>query len=70
MLIFLMVPWVGLQCVIVVFADHNDFLFQNFLSEHETAKSSKITPFNTINKPLVVYRFSGNVMTSITPLDI
>ena len=25
--LFLMVPWVGLQCVIVVFPDHTDLLF-------------------------------------------
>ena len=25
--LFLMVPWVGLQCVIVVFADHTHLLF-------------------------------------------
>ena len=27
MCIFLMVPWVGLQCVIVVFPDHSHLLF-------------------------------------------
>ena len=25
--LFLTVPWVGLQCVIVVFSDHTHFLF-------------------------------------------
>ena len=29
---------------------------------------SEITPCNKINKPLVVYRFSGNIMKSITTL--
>ena len=29
---------------------------------------SEITPCNKIDKPLVVYRFSGTVMTSVTML--
>ena len=32
------------------------------------ASGSEITPCNKIDKPLVVYRFTGNVMTSITTL--
>ena len=28
----------------------------------------EITPCNKIDKPLVIYRFTGNVMTSITKL--
>ena len=39
--------------------------FKTFLS-YDVASGSEITPCNKINKPLVVYRFSGNVMTSIT----
>ena len=35
---------------------------------HDVASGSEITPCNKIDKPLVVYRFSGNVMTSITTL--
>ena len=35
---------------------------------HDGASGSEITPCNKICKPLVVYRFSGNVMTSITTL--
>ena len=36
---------------------------------HMTVKNgSEITPSNKIHKPLVVYRFTGNVMTSITTL--
>ena len=31
---------------------------------HDIASGSEITPCNKIDKPLVVYRFSGNVMTS------
>ena len=30
--LFLVVPWVGLQCVIVVFADHTHLLFVCFYS--------------------------------------
>ena len=35
---------------------------------HDVSSGSEITPCNKIDKPLVVYRFSGNVMTSITTL--
>ena len=38
-----------------------------FLS-HDVASVSDITPCNKIDKPLVVYRFSRNVMTSIITL--
>ena len=41
--------------------------FINHLS-YDVASGSEITPCNKICKPLVVYRFSGNVMTSITTL--
>ena len=39
----------------------------NYLS-YDVASGSEITPCNKICKPLVVYRFTGNVMTSITTL--
>ena len=35
---------------------------------YDVASGSEITPCNKIDKPLVVYRFSGNVMTSIITL--
>ena len=35
---------------------------------YDVASESEITPCNKICKPLVVYRFSGNVMTSKTTL--
>ena len=35
---------------------------------HDVASGSEITPCNKINKPLVVYRFMGKVMTSIITL--
>ena len=35
---------------------------------HDVAPGSEITPCNKIDKPLVVYRFTGNVMTSITTM--
>ena len=35
---------------------------------YEVASGSEITLCNKIDKPLVVYRFTGNVMTSITTL--
>ena len=40
-----------------------------FLSlSYDVASGSEITPCNKICKPLVVYRFTGNVITSITTL--
>ena len=49
------------------FLNLNPCLADFFLS-HDVAYGSEITPCNKIDKPLVVYRFSGNVMTSITTL--
>ena len=40
---------------------------ENTLS-YDVASGSEITPCNKIDKPLVVYRFTGNVITSITTL--
>ena len=39
-----------------------------FLLSYDVASANEITPCNKIDKPLVVYRFLGNVMTSITTL--
>ena len=38
----------------------------NIILSHDVESGSEITPCNKIDKPLVVYRFTGNVMTSIT----
>ena len=38
-----------------------------FLS-YDVASGSEITPCNKIDKPLVVYRFTGNIMMSMTML--
>ena len=35
---------------------------------YDVASGSEITPCNKIDKPLVGYRLTGNVMTSITTL--
>ena len=35
---------------------------------YDVASGCEITPCNKICKPLVVYRFTGNVITSITTL--
>ena len=45
----------------------SNVLFNNNLS-YDVASGSEITPCNKIDKPLVVYRFTGKVMTSITTL--
>ena len=39
-----------------------------YVLSFDVASESEITPCNKIDKPLVVYRFTGNVMTSITTL--
>ena len=39
-----------------------------YYSSYDVASESEITPCNKIDKPLVVYRFTGNVITSITTL--
>ena len=52
----------------------NQFFFCNFSGNYywtlsyDVASGSEITPCNKIDKPLVVYKFTGNVMTSITTL--
>ena len=51
------------------FDDRNDSICsEHFVLSHEIASGSEITLCNKIDKPLVVYRFSRNVMTSIIPL--
>ena len=49
------------------FQVHQVFFPESDLS-YDVASGSEITPCNKICKPLVVYRISGNVMTSITML--
>ena len=40
----------------------------DYILSYKVAPESEITPRNKIDKPLVVYRFTGNVMTFITIL--
>ena len=54
----------ALKIILVLYTMTNIF---NNLS-YDVASGSEITPCNKIDKPLVVYRFMGNVMTSITTL--
>ena len=42
----------------------NDYIHLSY----DVASGSAIMPCNKIDKPLVVYRFTGNVMKSITML--
>ena len=51
-------------CILHMMALINDYTDLS----HDAAFWSEITPCNKIDKPLVVYRFSGNLMTSITTL--
>ena len=49
-------------------AFHKLILEDQALLSYDVESGSVITPCIIIDKPLVVYRFSGNVMTSITAL--
>ena len=40
----------------------------NINLSYDVVSGSEITPCNKMDKALVVYRFSGNIMTSITTL--
>ena len=66
----LTVPRVCLQFVVLIFPDNIHLLFYIvlLLLSYDVASGSEITPCNKIDKPLVVYRFTGNVMTSIITL--
>ena len=59
------------SCYNILIATTISLLFQ-FLTKHflslDVASGSKVTSYNKIDKPLVVYRFSGNFMTSITTM--
>ena len=55
----------------LVFKHYGQLKKQFYLSlSYDVASGSEITLCNKICKPLVVYRFSGNVMTSITTLRV
>ena len=47
---------------------HPQLTVQNAYLSYDVASGREITPCNKICKPLVVYRLTGNVMTSITTL--
>ena len=53
-------------CIFVTFpyGVQNQVLY--LIVSYDVASGSEITPCNKIDKPLVVYRFLGNVMTSVT----
>ena len=53
----------------------NQCLFRSYIkillaSSFNVASGSEITPCNKIDKPLVVYRFSGNVAYIITKYNV
>ena len=52
----------------VTLCDKNDFTYYKELYHNDVTSGSEITPCNKVDNPLVVYGFSGNVMTSITTL--
>ena len=61
--------WVGLQRVIVVLPAHTHLLFSlttcfnnKLVLSYDVASESEITPCIKIDKSLVVYRFSWNII--------
>ena len=52
---------------VIQFWESEIFIIKTILS-YDVTSGSEITPCNKIDKPLVVNRFSGNVMMSITML--
>ena len=56
------------KIVIIIILLHVVISLPDATSYYDVASGSEITPCNKIDKPLVVYRFTGNVMTSITTL--
>ena len=66
--------YVGVLCLFVVLRYFVSFLvLQSWMAgcltkyslSYDVGSGSEITPCSKIDKPLVVYRFSGNVITSI-----
>ena len=51
-------------CLVVTIQVYDNLLHLSY----DVLSGSEITPCNKIDKPLVVFGFSGNVMTSITTL--
>ena len=45
-----------------IFSPPSQFIFNYLSLSYDVASESEITPFIKIDKPLVVYRFGGNVM--------
>ena len=44
------------------------YILYKILLSHDVASESDITPCIKIGKPLVVYKYKGNIMTSIITL--
>ena len=61
LLLFFCMIYFGCVCINIPL---NGRIFKLNLS-YDVASGSEITPCNKIDKVLVVYRFSGNIMTSI-----
>ena len=56
------------QIVIANTKCESPVFIQDMSLSYDVASGSEITPCNKICKPLAVYRFLGNVTTSITTL--
>ena len=71
-IIFQLVIEIGLfYCAVMPQQRHNTLFADIKLTlSYDVAPGSEITPCNKIDKPLVVYRFTGNVMTYITTLPL
>ena len=62
-------PFITL-CLGSIIMNHviSELCYKGTILQMKYRSGSEITPCNKIDKPLVVYRFSGNVITSITLL--
>ena len=66
-LTYCVVVCISSLCLVYITWPHKCFDCRIILS-YDVASGSEIMPCNKIDKLLVVYRFSGNITTSITTL--
>ena len=70
-LLYILIIFCALYSIAIILLKNralNARLIVFLLLSYDVAPGSEITPCNKICKPLVVYRFTGKVMTSITTL--
>ena len=66
-----MVPWVGLQCVIVVFPDHTHLLFSGIADYLQVKKVCEYSLFVNSHSPIIKYEstpYPFGLAMSVSPL--